>query len=583
MARIVVGVNDLATTHPDLAAELVDQALAPQLTAGSNKKADWNCKAHGHRWAAVVASRASGRGCPFCSGRRVTQGVNDLATLRPDLAAELVDQPLATQLSVFTHKKVEWCCKPHSHRWAATVASRSIGNGCPYCAGKAALAGFNDLATLRPDLAAELVDQTLATKLTVSSGKKVEWCCKAHGHVWVVAVSQRSAGRGCPYCAGKAALSGFNDLATLRPDLAAELVDQTLATKLTVGSGKKVEWCCKAHGHVWAAQVASRSIGNGCPYCSGWAVLAGFNDLATLRPDLAAELVDQTLATKLAAGSNKTVKWHCKAHGHAWSAKVNDRSGGNGCPYCGKRAVLVGFNDLATLRPDLAAELVDQTLATKLTVKSNRKVNWRCNAHGHLWPALVASRASGRGCPYCAGQLVLAGFNDLLTVRPDLAAELVDQSLATQLTIGSGARVKWCCKANGHIWAAGVDSRSRGRGCPDCSTTGFSPASLGWLYLLSTPGRRVFKFGITNDLDTRLDQHHKQGFTEVVEELLFDYGGDALAIETALRRHKKAMSWEDGMTKADMPDGYTETLLADDCGYDFTLSGFIATLPPAND
>jgi hypothetical protein len=109
--------------------------------------------------------------------------------------------------------------------------------------------------------------------------------------------------------------------------------------------------------------------------------------------------------------------------------------------------------------------------------------------------------------------------------------------------------------------------------------TGFSPSSIGWLYLLSMPGRRVFKFGITNDLDTRLAAHWRQGFTEIVETKVFEYVGDAAAIERALRRHKKAMGWQHGLTKADMPDGYTETFLSDDCGDDFTLTGFIAALP----
>ena len=32
-------------------------------------------------------------------------------------------------------------------------------------------------------------------------------------------------------------------------------------------------------------------------------------------------------------------------------------------------------------------------------------------------------RNYGRGCPVCAGQQVLAGYNDLASKRPDLAKE----------------------------------------------------------------------------------------------------------------------------------------------------------------
>ena len=650
MAGVVVGVNDLATTHPDLAAQLLDQTLATKLSAGSNKKVDWYCSAHGHVWAATVYDRAKGKGCPYCSGRFAIVGETDLATLQPDLAAELVDETLATKLTASSHKSVDWSCKAHGHVWAATVGDRSRGRGCPFCAGKAVLAGFNDLATTHPDLAAELVDQTLATQLGFGSGKKVkwrcatrghvwdavvgsrstgigcaycsgrfvivgetdlatthpdlaaelvdqtlatqrsagsnkpvEWSCKAHGHNWPAPPARRVEGKGCPYCAGRAVLVEFNDLATLRPELAAELVDQSLATKLTISSGKVVEWSCKAHGHNWATRVADREAGLGCPYCSGKAVLAGFNDLATTHPGLAAELVDQSLATKLNAGSNKAVEWSCKAYGHGWRTNVNNRRKGTGCPVCIGKAVLAGFNDLATTHPDLAAELVDPTLATQLGFGSGKSVEWSCKAHRHVWEAAVSSRSSGIGCPYCSGNSLMLGFNDLATTHPDLAAELVDQSVATEHSFGTHRKAKWRCKAQGHVWEAEIVSRSSGIGCPECATTGFSQVGIGWLYLLATPGRRVFKFGITNDLETRLDKHSKQGFTVLVEERLYEYGGDALKIETALLRHKKAMGWQHGMAKADMPDGYSETLLADDCGDDFTLSGFIATLPDAND
>ncbi|MFR8347583.1 MAG: zinc-ribbon domain-containing protein, partial [Mediterraneibacter gnavus] len=59
------------------------------------------------------------------------------------------------------------------------------------------------------------------------------------------------------------------------------------------GSHKKVIWRCKK-GHEWEAVVKSRTINKtGCPYCSHNKVLAGFNDLATLLPDIAAEWSDR--------------------------------------------------------------------------------------------------------------------------------------------------------------------------------------------------------------------------------------------------------------------------------------------------
>lgn len=48
---------------------------------------------------------------------------------------------------------------------------------------------------------------------------------------------------------------------------------------------------------------------------------------------------------------------------------------------------------------------------------------WRCDK-GHSFPMRIAFRTTReQGCPYCAGRRVLAGFNDLAAVAPDVAAE----------------------------------------------------------------------------------------------------------------------------------------------------------------
>ena len=91
MAKLIVGQNDLATVNPDLAAEwhpTKNNCLRPtQVTAGSNRKVWWKGTC-GHEWEAVIGNRSRGIGCPHCSKRHVVEGVNDLVTVNPSLAAE---------------------------------------------------------------------------------------------------------------------------------------------------------------------------------------------------------------------------------------------------------------------------------------------------------------------------------------------------------------------------------------------------------------------------------------------------------------------------------------------------------------
>ena len=157
--------NSLAAVHPELIAEWSEKNLPltpDSITFGSNKKVWWK-GACGHEWETSVKARSNGEKCPICSGARVVAGINDLSTLKPELASEWSEENeiKPTEVSIGSHKKVIWKCKL-GHEWIATVKSRTINKtGCPYCSHNKVLAGFNDLATLFPEVADEWSDTVL--------------------------------------------------------------------------------------------------------------------------------------------------------------------------------------------------------------------------------------------------------------------------------------------------------------------------------------------------------------------------------------------------------------------------------------
>ena len=176
--------------------------------------------------------------------------------------------------------------------------------------------------------------------VTYGSHTPVWWRCE-NGHEWEAVVYTRTHGSGCPFCAGKKAQAGFNDLATQYPELARQW-DYTknipvLPADVTTGSHRLVWWKCEK-GHSWRASVRSRVSGNGCPVCAGRQLLAGENDLATRFPELAQEWDRQkngTLTPESAIpGSSRRVCWHCKA-GHSLFSSISSRAYRNSwCPFC---------------------------------------------------------------------------------------------------------------------------------------------------------------------------------------------------------------------------------------------------------
>ena len=246
-------------------------------------------------------------------------------------------------------------------------------------------------------------------------------------------------------------------------------------------SREKVWWRCK-QGHSWQAGVQSRArMGCGCPVCRGRRIVAGYNDLQTKRPEIAAEWDLEKNAPlrpdAVAVSSQKRVWWRCAA-GHRCRSAIADRTRpkSSGCPYCKKKVILPGINDPKTLNPALAAEWdTEKNGAAKMEELLNSsafKAWWRC-PNGHSYQASVRNRIYNKtGCPYCAGKKAWPGFNDLASQMPKLAAEWASDLNAPltpeMVTLGSGKRVWWRCD-QGHVWLTAVFNRVRsGSGCPVC-------------------------------------------------------------------------------------------------------------------
>ncbi len=162
VGKLVVGENDLRTWclqngKQNLLDEWDDEnnALKPTgITYGSSEKVYWIC-AQGHKYRQVLHKRTNQNcGCPYCSGRRVLAGYNDLQTwcLKNDYKSLLEEWDdnndlKPTEVTSGTQKKICWRCS-QGHVWQASVASRTYSRaGCPYCSGLKVLTGFNDLRT----------------------------------------------------------------------------------------------------------------------------------------------------------------------------------------------------------------------------------------------------------------------------------------------------------------------------------------------------------------------------------------------------------------------------------------------------
>ena len=340
--------NSIAKMRPELVKEWSPKnaPLTPdEVPYGSNKLYWWK-GACGHEWQTSAKARSVGEQCPICSNARIIPGINDLESQHPELALEWSprNEKKPYEVGPGSHKKAIWLGKC-SHEWEASIRSRVKGTGCPYCSHNIVLPGFNDLETLFPDVAKEWSPRNLPelpSQVTAFRNKKKWWRCE-YGHEWYTLISTRSAGSKCPYCSGISLLKGFNDLATLHPLLAMEWSEKNGDLRpdtVNEKSTKNVWWKCSTCGNEYKAVIKARVHGLKCPVCAERAVLPGYNDLATTDPELAqewnVELNGGKLPTQISRNSLYSVWWTGPC-GHSWKAKVFDRAiEHTGCIYCEK-------------------------------------------------------------------------------------------------------------------------------------------------------------------------------------------------------------------------------------------------------
>ncbi len=147
--------------------------------------------------------------CPYCYGRKVKTGYNDLFSTNPELI------PLWSKNNTLDPRKLSkgcnfpalWYCPKCNGEYDMIINDKANGYGCPYCSGHRVLKGYNDLETTCPELINEWdYEKNIIkpTEVTKGSNETVFWRCHICNHEWPSKISNRTIlNRGCPKCGKK--------------------------------------------------------------------------------------------------------------------------------------------------------------------------------------------------------------------------------------------------------------------------------------------------------------------------------------------------------------------------------------------
>lgn len=213
----------------------------------------------------------------------------------------------------------------------------------------------NSLEYLYPELSKEfhsIRNGELQTKdINKRSARKVWWKCSYCDYEWLATVSSRTAGHNCPACSGRVLVYGKNDFETYCKDTKKEILlnewdykkNSVKPCEITKKNAYKAYWICSVCGASYKASIYNRANGGNCPVCSGKQVLRGFNDFQTWCINNKKENIlkewatdNELLPNEVSHGSGKRIAWICSNCGHHWSATLDNRKKGKGCPVCGE-------------------------------------------------------------------------------------------------------------------------------------------------------------------------------------------------------------------------------------------------------
>lgn len=503
LKTVYPGVNDLATTHPEIAKEwhpTKNGDLTPKnVKSGTSKIVWWICKKCGYEWKRSVRMQVKTKtGCPFCCGRALVRGVTDLATTFPDIAKEWhpTKNGNLTPEDVIagSHKKVWWKCKKRGHEWQAFVYCRTKEHqGCPKCSTakqtsfpeqailyyikmffpdsinryKADFLGKMELDIYIPSAkcAIEYDGEAWHKPDKLEREKRKYTICKKHG-IALIRIREGSAETTHDIADKQLQIYKPHDKKEL--DAIIKEIIRYLNPGNLFGQFDSVD-TEKDRAHILKMYKVS----------------VDKNSLLALYPEVASQWnYDKNyplLPEYFTAGTNERVWWKCDKCGYEWTVSILHRTKAHsGCPVCSRitKVVVAGVNDLATTHPEITKDWNNEKngdlTADKVSFGSGKKVWWKCHKCGHEWQMSPNRRSSMKiGCPVCMGRKLVIGKNDLFTKDPIISqiwhptknGELKPNNVHS----GSHVTIWWKCSRCSHEWEKPIRDQVKIRKCPYCA------------------------------------------------------------------------------------------------------------------
>lgn len=422
--KAVSGMNDIGVTHPYLLEEWdfdKNGDLKPEnFKAKSNIKIWWKCEL-GHSWCTTISHRTEGNGCPHC--------YSEYGTSFPE-------QAICYYLSKIT--KVENRSKVCGQEIDVYLPDLKIGfeyDGSYYHSSDKSKILEDKKNRILYEEGIVLYRIKESDKFECDLEKRIIYCVIDKEYLYLNSVLNyiqqilKVEIKNVDIVNDsmkiyKEYINSIkeNSIARKNPNIAREWDcvknEGLLPENFTAGSNKKVWWICNSCGSSYQATVAHRVEGTSCPYCNGKKVNET-NNLKSKYPELAKTWdynKNGTLTPENVYFSSRTrIWWICPKCKKSFQAPICSRikSDSYECDECMHKSIGKANQLIAVKRSgsmyDHKSPLIKEWDFDKnnpltphdVTIKSGKRVWWKCSKCGHEWEARIVDRTNGRKCQKC--------------------------------------------------------------------------------------------------------------------------------------------------------------------------------------
>lgn len=431
--------------------------------------------------------------------------VEELKVAKPDI------QPIEIYKNSQTPMKFK--CVKDEHEWYATPNNVLHTTGCPKCAGNIKRTHEEFVREVR-----KLLPHLKVISEYTGAHYSIEVECTKHNYRFSRLAREFLKGVDCPKCNNRRLRSHdefVEDMVNVDPNI--EVLG--VFTKLN----DKIKVKCKVDGYEWESLAGNLLSGRGCAKCSNRITIDYEMFLERLN-----KINNNVQIIGEWNGSRHSILCKCLIDGHEWRTTPRELLKGRGCPKCSGtlRKVPEDFpKRLASVNKDVTP--LEPYVMSKIPIKT------QCNLCGDVWSVTPKALLRGTRCPKCFGTPLKTHEQFLSDLK-----EINNKVVVLDTYSGNKIKLLTQCKVCQHEWFANPGKLLIGRGCPECSKTGFKTSEVGELYIYRF--QEYLGFGITNVPKARHSDHRlafrKRGIEAQLIRTFSGKGSDIQALESLLKK-----------------------------------------------